>query len=1355
MRRHYRLLLWFALTLIALPLLLAAGVYVAVNTATGRGWIERITADLTHGNVQLTGLDGHFPEQLLLERLELRDPQGLWLSIEGMKLQWSPWGLLSDRADVAVLSAAHLDMPRSPAYPSNHQPSGPHHWPQVRVDRLEVERADLGAPLTGSAVAFELKGSGVWVSLEQASLQLEARRLDAVPSIYRASAQFDAQQLTAQLDLQEDADGPLAHLAQVPNIGALSIHLSLSGPRAAVKATLALKASTLTANAEGTLDAHSGVAALSFVLDADAMSPRPGIAWKRVHLKGQWQGAMNAPMTTADLEATGVVVPGVQLPALSANLSGQGGTLTLEARATGLTLPGRLGTVLAATPVSVRATMHLNQAGRPIELTASHALLRAEGRWSGGGIDGSATLSATINDLQPLAALASLDLTGRGTLEAQLHTGPETTSLQVSSALAVSGGRSPLAELLEPKSSFTGALNFDQRGIEVARAQLASARAQATLHGRLDGDAMDLDWKLSLPDLAVLSSKLTGNASAQGGLQGRSPRLGLTADVDGQVGINGTQSGALHLKLRARDLPQRPVGDLAFTGTLDQAPIVFDASILSGADGTLEAKIVRGSWKTLQAQGQIRVPGGTGTPGGQLELNLPHLEDLANLLGQPLQGSLDARMDFDGSAPGGRARVRVEAKDAGVPAQQLSVLHLSGNIDSVMTTPTLALRLSTRTLIKDVPSNLRAQIQGPLNAVALQVTAATEGDETTRSQINTSATLDAARRALHVSALELKYRGEDAHLLAPVELSFADGLSVDRLRLGVGVAVLEVQGRLTPTFDLNASLHDLTPDLLHPWLPNVKADGQVDVDVELHGSSARPTGTVRINGRGLRARSGSVRGLPAGNISLEAQLQETVAQLKVEAGAGERLQLHIAGQAPLDRTAPIALKANGTFDLVLLNPILEAGGQRLQGQANLDAEIAGTVADPQAHGSVELSHADIQDYPRGLHLTDISATLSADGAQLKLQNLLAHAGPGTISGTGTLGLAGELPLAVKIEAHNARPLASDLITANIDMDLALNGPLRQKLDAVGKLHIMRADLTIPNALPPSVAVIDVRKPGQKVQPPRASDLLIALDLTVDAPRAVFVRGRGLNAEVGGSLHVGGTTADPGITGGFDMRSGTINLAGSTLTFTSGRLSFNGSGIRKKIDPTLDFTATNISGGVTYTLNVGGYADGPVITLSSTPEQPQDQILSRLLFGADPAQLSTLQIAQIAAALATMSGIGGNGLNPLTAVQRKLRLDRLAISSNTSTTATPTAAGGASAQGTNTGATIEAGRYVSSRVYVGAKQFTTGTTQAQVQIDLTKSLKIQTAVGTGGGTVQGETPQNDPGSSIGLSYQFEY
>jgi len=126
-----------------------------------------------------------------------------------------------------------------------------------------------------------------------------------------------------------------------------------------------------------------------------------------------------------------------------------------------------------------------------------------------------------------------------------------------------------------------------------------------------------------------------------------------------------------------------------------------------------------------------------------------------------------------------------------------------------------------------------------------------------------------------------------------------------------------------------------------------------------------------------------------------------------------------------------------------------------------------------------------------------------------------------------------------------------------------------------------------------------------------------------------------------------------------------------------------------------------------------------------------------LFGVSVKQLSALQIAQIGAAIATLSGVGGGGINPLMAVQKSLGLDRLAVG------------------GTSTGgASVEAGRYVSERVYVGAKQTTSGATQAQVQVDLTKNLKLQATLGTGG-TAQGATPENDPGSSVGLSYQFEY
>ncbi|MGH8323563.1 MAG: translocation/assembly module TamB domain-containing protein, partial [Steroidobacteraceae bacterium] len=110
--------------------------------------------------------------------------------------------------------------------------------------------------------------------------------------------------------------------------------------------------------------------------------------------------------------------------------------------------------------------------------------------------------------------------------------------------------------------------------------------------------------------------------------------------------------------------------------------------------------------------------------------------------------------------------------------------------------------------------------------------------------------------------------------------------------------------------------------------------------------------------------------------------------------------------------------------------------------------------------------------------------------------------------------------------------------------------------------------------------------------------------------------------------------------------------------------------------------------------------------------------------------------------------GGGGLNPLAKIQKTLGLDRLTVGSGTST-------GTGTTNQTNTGYSLEAGRYVSSRVFVAVKQSTTGTSQLAVDVDLTKHLKLQTRLGNGTTTTQGTTPENDPGNSVGLAYQFEY
>jgi translocation and assembly module TamB len=1351
MSRPQRVLMLVAAALVALPVVLCAALLLLANSDTGRRLIERTTERLTGGGVVLQGLAGRFPDRLTLSHLELRDPQGVWLTADDLQVGWSPLPLLDRHLHLDALSGARVSIARAPSYAPAATPRKDGDWwlHALRVDRLDVTRVELGAALAGSAVALRLQGSIRIASWREAAGQLTAQRLDQVPSIYRLLAQIDRRRVHVQLDVQEDADGPMTHLIQLPQLGALSVHLAMDGARAAVATQLTLRGGALQGDVRGSVNVDTGAAALKLALDAPAMSPRPDLSWRRLALHGSWSGTLAAPTTSAQVVVEGLSSGAVALDAAKAELHGQGDALALDGSVTGLTLPAPLLRLLSAEPLQLHASVRLGAAGRPVDFTLAHPLLSAQGSWSAAG---GATLSATVNDLAPLAQLAGVQLAGSGSLQGRLSAAAPTRRLELTAALDIAGGDAPLVGLLGPRATLGATLVFRDGNIDIERSQLSAPRLQASLHGRDARGALELEYQFALPDLAALSPALAGELSGQGQLRGSAPRLMLAAELQGKLAAHGSPPGELRLSLSARDLPQHPSGHIELSGLLDQAPLVLAVSVERNAEGTMAARIERGEWKSVQLAGAVRVDSRDSDPQGRLQLQVARLQDLDRLLGQELQGSVNASVLFDRIAGRSQAHIALDAHDAGSAAQPLQ-LQLHGDIAEPLLRPVLALQLSAQTRLGSAEVKLDTQAHGPLEHLALQSTASLANGADPALQLDSTQTLQLARRELRLVTLRADYRELSLRLLAPATLSFGDGLVLAPCRLGAGDTVVEVGGRLTPALALTASLRDFSPALLRVLWPALPAEGQVNADASLTGTLASPLGSLKLTARALRASNGAARGLPPTDIDASATLQPQGVQLQLQVNAGDGLTLSGRGQLPLNRDAPIAFSVTGSFNLKVVNPITEASGQRMLGKASIDAELAGTLAAPQARGTLVISGGDLQDYPRGTHLSDVSAILAADGGELALKQFTAHAGKGTITASGTLGLGGgDLPVALQVTAHGARPFASDLLTATIDMDLKLAGSLRSRLNATGSVQINRADINIPNALPPNVAVLNVVRPGQKPAPPPLSDSTrVMLDVTVSAPRAVFVRGRGVDAELGGQLHVEGSSANPEISGGFDLRNGTVNLAGATLIFTGGRVGFNGSGVKKRIDPTLDFTATNTSAGVSATLKVGGYADAPTIALSSTPEMPQDEILAHLLFGVSVTQLSPLQLAQIGAALASMGGVGGSGgFNPINAVQRKLGLDRLAISGGASNNGAATGVAGQ----TSNAATIEAGRYVTRRVYIGGKQSTNGVTQAQVQVDLTQSLKLQTTLGTGG-TAQGATPQNDPGSSLGLSYQFEY
>jgi translocation and assembly module TamB len=1332
MRRALRISAWVLGALVLFAGVLGGALFIAGNTDTGRALIERLTYRLSAGQVKLSGLAGSFPAQLTLDRLQLSDVHGVWLTAEHIALHWEPLELLIRRVQVDSLEVSRINIERAPV---TSQHSGDVSIPHIGVHRLSVAVLELGPQLVGTAASLSVNGSGQLRSLQDAAADLSIRRIGG-DGEYELHFRFDPARMDGTLKAHEPAGGPLENLLQFPGLGDLSATMKLSGPRRAERVDLVVDAGDLHGRAQGSVDLTDRSAELDYSLDAPAMQPRPELAWQRLALRGRWRGNLATPVADGHLEVEKLrLAGGTELATLNATLNASTGMISVDAVVDGLTIPGPGPRLLQQDPLKIAASMRLNEATRPLELTATHKLLSLRVQAVTAGQQ-SASIDLRLADLAPFAALGGQNVRGTAAINAQVTRGAKDVRLTLSANANFTGGTASWVGVLGDKAALqlTGALN--DAAISVERLQLTGRASSVSLSGsaarpapgsiRASGDAargigdwisdIRMRWQLDVANLGVLSTALAGRLNASGNLNGPPTALTSDAQLASTFSVHGSPSSTISGIVHARGLPAAPSITLQVQGTVDEAPLTLDAALERNAEGSFRALLRRADWKSARLDGDVSIDRSMTLTRGQFNLTLGQLGDLDRLLGAHLQGSVEATADFkplDGRA---HARFHVEAHDL-VAGQFAANAQLSG--------------------------------EGPLNAVALQFAAQSADVGGFPVKLSSSALLNPDTRELEVTSAGAEYRGETLRLLSPTRLSFLDGITIKQLKLGAQQAVLEIDGRVSPTLDLRVSLRQVNPALVNAFVPGLLAEGTIAAEASLQGSVATPTGRVSVNAIGIRVANDASTGLPALAVHSAAQLKGDTATIDAQFSAGTAQLLTISGSVPLNLEGTLDLKMSGKVSLGLINPLLEASGQHAAGELSIDATLVGAASAPQIQGTIHLAQGSLRDYSRGVSLSDINGEIVGSEGKLQIKSLTAAAASGNVSVTGTIGvLQTGIPVDLKLVARNAQPIASSIVTANLDADIHVSGTARERIDVVGTVHLNRTDIGIPSTLPPNLAVLDVRRRGQSAPPPLGRRLVIGVDVAVQAPRQVLIKGRGLEAELGGDLHFRGTTDALFVTGGFDLQRGSFTIAGNKLNFTAGRVSFDGAGLRNKIDPTLDFTAQSYVTDATVILHISGYADSPKFDFSSTPSLPQDDIMARLLFGvASASQLSALQLAQVGAALATLSGVGGDSsLNPLVRLQKSLGLDRLTVGSNT--VATPTGT-------TNSGASIEAGRYVSKRVYVEAKQSTTGSTQVQVDVDLTKHLKLQTRLGNGTAITQGTTPDNDPGSSIGLSYQFEY
>ena len=232
MRRPSKRVLWILGAAFGLPLALVAILVALANLDAGQRLIERLTGRLSDGKVVVTGLSGHFPGEIHIDRLELRDSVGVWLTATDIAVDSSATALVFRHVKIAHLSAANVLVARAPvpSAPGAHPVGGADFDWRVDVDDLLLPRLALGAPLAGSDALLDIKGRVHLGGTETIDTVLVARRLDG-PGTYELSGRLDAKRLDAVLEVHEPAGGPLQNLAGVPGIGAVSVHLKVEGPR--------------------------------------------------------------------------------------------------------------------------------------------------------------------------------------------------------------------------------------------------------------------------------------------------------------------------------------------------------------------------------------------------------------------------------------------------------------------------------------------------------------------------------------------------------------------------------------------------------------------------------------------------------------------------------------------------------------------------------------------------------------------------------------------------------------------------------------------------------------------------------------------------------------------------------------------------------------------------------------------------------------------------------------------------------------------------------------------------------------------------------------------------------------------
>lgn len=904
-----------------------------------------------------------------------------------------------------------------------------------------------------------------------------------------------------------------------------------------------------------------------------------------------------------------------------------------------------------------------------------------------------------------------------------------------------------LAGLVGPSIRLTATASpgVDANAVDMTVDTAAGPSVKASI--RLDAaGAMDGRYSVSIPALPAgllpetivldgpirLAGTLTGSADAP--------------QTQGQVSLDAVNSGDIRidnpvLGFDVRDLASDPAGTVRLDGVWGDEALDLDVAFaMADTFQRLDLPALSIALAGLKVDGTGQFALATPAYRGSLAIASEELSRLGALFGVPLAGSLDGTIALAPDGTDHAADIKASLRSLQAPDANVKVgaVALSLRLDRLLSAvPGLNGTLAVENVVADGAAleRLDARLGGTFArpAVELRITA-TEPEPASLRTLVVADLSGAAGPEIEVQSLRLEGGDAAIEAIKPFRVLVGETIILSDLHLGTsfgGEVVADV--RYAPdALDATARISALPLGPIAAIAGVAGVEGLLAADVRFDSRAPDDKARLVLQVDGLRPPgdevSGSfdivVNGAWNGEIATASTKVsgpfETPLTAEVRAAVGQADGSFLPEPTP---DGALQGRVDWQGDLAKLMQLLPEGDHLLEGQAIVSVDMSGTVGKPILKGQVGIAAGRYENLLTGTILERLTLdTAFSDSGEGQLTLSAADPVGGTVRGSGTARLLGaDRNAAVQITLDRLRAVNREEATALVSgqTDVVWDGKL---LKITNRTTVDEAEIRlIADNLPPSV--VDIELSGEDDTPerdpeqePPADDLPILLDVEVNAPSKMFVRGRGLDSEWSGTVTVKGQLPNPALNVNIGVVRGRLSLLGKDFQVSTGEIGLTGD-----LQPRFNIELTRQTGDLEGTISISGSPAKPTIGFSSTPELPEDEVLPRLLFDKPAQSMSPLEAIQLAQSVNTLTNGGGGATDKL---RQAVGLDVLRVEEGND----PDSSG-----------SVAVGRYVREGVYVGAKQsLDSEAGSVVVEIDVLPNLKVDAEVGRGGGGSTGLT-----------------